>query len=249
LTGGVFATRLADTTGDIDGTGEGSVLGVGAIGALDGNGRTNARVVDNMLEGNLGDDIFIQSFTSTLDPIASAGTWTAAAFASTAYQTDPLARLNLVLRGNRGDSIDVLEVGAFYNNAEAVFKSRGAVAPAGPFTSPTRERNAQRVPARGVGGDQLPPFISPDLLVGNGFQYPGVGVSTFRVESDHSVSGFLTGEDFAVDFLPVPPLFNANGIRTGLSAPFGWTEVPPGTFQFDDAFLEIEPRPPTIPGG
>jgi len=256
LTGTGFATTLADTTGDVfgDGSGFGSILGVGANNALIGNGRTNARVTNNSLQGNLGEDIFIQSFISTLAPTTSAGAWTAAAFAPTTYQTDPLARLNLVLRGNTGDSIGVLEVGAFYSNAEAVFKSRDSMAaPGGPFLpGGARERNAQRLPARGVGTAQLPPFISPDLLVGNGFQYPGMGQSTFRVESDHEISGFLTGEDFFVDFLPVPPIFNANGISRitpFLDMPYGWVEVPPGTFQFDDAFLDIEPQPPTIPGG
>lgn len=256
LTGPGFTTSLADTTGDIlgDGTGLGSILGVGANNALIGNGRTNARIINNTFEGNLGEDFFVNSFASTVDPTGSAGTWDTMVFAPMTYQTDPLARLNLVFRGNTGDSVDVLEVGAFYDNAEATFKSRTGAAPAGPFTDAARQRNAQRLPARGTGLGQLPPFVSPDLIGGSpGFQYPGMGQSTFRVESDHDVAGFLTGEGFEVDFLPVPPLLNAQGefdplFSNNLDMPYGWVEVPPGTFQFDDPFLTILPQPPTIPG-
>lgn len=252
LTGPGFATMLADTTGDFlgDGSGQGIALGVGANNALVGNGRVNARIVNNTMEGNLGDDVLIQSFTSTVNPTGSAGAWTVGAFGVTAYQTDPLARLNLVFSGNVGNSLDVLETGAFYANAEGAFKSRlVTAAPPGPFTVATRERNAQRLPARGVGADQLAPNVSPDLGVGSGFQYPGVGLSTFRVESNFDTSGFLQeAEGFAIDFLPVPPISNAAGILTpGGTMPYGWTPVPPGTFQYDDPFLLVEPQPPTIP--
>ena len=257
LTGAAIATRLADSTGDIlgDGSGFGTVLGVGANNALIGNGRTNARIINNTFEGNLGEDVFINSFTST-QVVNSGGMWDTMAFAADPmYQSDPLARLNLVFRGNTGDSLDVTEIGAVYAGADAAFKSRDGMAnPPGPFAgaSTMRERNAQRLPARGTGTAQLAPGLgSPDLLVGNGYQYPGVGQSTFRVEADNDVSGFLTGQGFSVDFLPVPPPSNANGeLRNGpgLDMPFGWTEVPPGTFQFDDPFLTILPQPATIPG-
>lgn len=240
------STTIADTTGDIfgDGSGFGSIIGVGANSATFGNGRMNARVINNTFEGNLGDDVYIESFNSTVDPATTAGTWDAMAFTVMTYQTDPLARLNLVFRGNVGNSLNVTNVGAFYANAEAVFKSRlgGMTNPPGPFTSGTRRRNAQRVPVRGTGVNQLPPTVSPD----NGaFQYPGMGASTFRIESDFDVSGFQSGDTFFLDGTPIPPTFNANGIFLPGTIvgeqPFGWGTAAPGSFQFDAAFIGVAP--------
>ena len=239
------ATIVADTTGDPfgGGIGFGQTIGVGANSAIFGNGRMNARVVNNTFEGNLGDDVFIQSFTSTSvgNLTASAGTWDAMQFTVMAYESDPLARLNLVFRGNTGNSLNVTNVGAFYANGEGAFKSRLAMAtPGGPFINAARRRNAQRVPARGDILNQLPPILSPD----NGaFQYPGMGASTFRIESDFDVSGFQAGDTFFLDGTPIPPIFNANGIfRAGIDEmPYGWGTAAPGVFQFDDAFLGIAP--------
>lgn len=216
--------------------------GVGAIagGLFDGNGRVNARIVDNLFGSQLGDDVLIEGFQSTVNPTASAGTWDAMTFIVTAYESDPLARLNLAFRGNVGDSLDVNRLGASYNNAEGVFKSRLITAvPGGPFTSATRERNAQRIPSRAA--DFSAPFFSPDFGV---FQYPGVGVSTFRVESDVDVSGFRqTGAMFAIDGAPVPPSINAVGVPfpTNLfgELPFGWNTAGPGTFGIDTPFSGV----------
>ncbi len=242
------ATIVADTTGDIlgSGSGFGQTIGVGANNATFGNGRMNARVVNNTFEGNLGDDVFIQSFTSTGvgSLTQSAGTWNDMQFVVMAYESDPLARLNLVFRGNTGNSLNVTNVGAFYNNAEGTFKSRTAMMapqPTGPFgNNATRRRNAQRVPARGDLINQLAPLDGPDV---GRFQYPGMGASTFRIESDFDVSGFQSGDTFFLDGTPIPPIFNANGIfRVGLNEmPYGWGVAAPGAFQFDDAFLGVAP--------
>lgn len=240
------ATIVADTTGDPFGGGFGQTIGVGANGATFGNGRMNARVVNNTFEGNLGDDVFIQSFTSTNvgNLTGSAGTWNDMQFVVMAYESDPLARLNLVFRGNTGNSLNVTNVGAFYNNAEGTFKSRTAMMapqPTGPFgNNATRRRNAQRVPARGDLINQLAPLDGPDV---GRFQYPGMGASTFRIESDFDVSGFQSGDTFFLDGTPIPPIFNANGIfRPGLNEmPYGWGAAAPGTFQFDDAFIGVAP--------
>jgi hypothetical protein len=241
------ATIVGDTTGDIfsDGSGFGQTIGVGANNATFGNGRMNARVINNEFEGNLGDDVFIQSFTSTdvNNLTSSAGTWDDMVFTVMAYESDPLARLNLVFRGNTGNSLNVTNVGAFYNDAEGTFKSRTvmmAPQPSGPFQNAARRRNAQRVPARGDTVNQLPPLISPDNGV---FQYPGTGASTFRIESDFDVSGFQSGDTFFLDGTPIPPLFNANGIfRAGQDEiPYGWGATAPGSFQFDNAFIGVAP--------
>lgn len=222
------ATDVADTTGDVngDGSGRGETVGVGANSALFGNGRVNARVINNTFEGNFGDDVYMQSFISTVDP-ATGGTWNATVFApALTYQTDPLARLNLVFGGNVGNSLNITNAAATYTNADPVFKSRLATQnPPGPFLT-AGGRNAQRTQARTDGfGRSLSPATGPD----NGsYQYSGQGVSTFRVEGNFDVSGFQTGDGFTID----------NGIfDTGAA----WGVAAPGTFQFDDPFFGIAP--------
>lgn len=84
---------------------------------------------------------------------------------------------------------------AFYNNAEATFKSRTTgtgTAPTfnGPFTSATRRRNAQR---------QAAVVNNP---TGTAFLYPGMGESTFRVAGDDIFDPFLnpTGQFLTAPF-------------------------------------------------
>ena len=249
--GGSGPFTIADPTGTSGGT-----TAVGTNSSTFGNGRINARVINNELQGNLGDDVYIESFTSTVDPVVSAGTWDAMVFTVMAYQSDPLARLNLVFRGNVGNSINVTtgqffasanpgqspSVGAFYANGEADFKSRlNTATPGGPFAVADRRRNAQRIPYRDEGTTQLPPLPlnSPEFGF---YQYPGMGASTFRVESDFDLSGFQNGDSFELDFLPNDP-FPINGLQVPFVPPirfgeqrFGWGAATPGTFQFDQAF-------------
>jgi hypothetical protein len=214
-----------------------NAVGANSAGLTDGNGRVNARITDNTFDGNQGEDVIFESFVSTAAPAVTAGTWDATAFTVTAYEGDPLARLNLVFRGNSGQSIDVTRAGASYGTAEGVFKSRlNSATPGGPFTTATRARNAQRIPARG--GDVAAPILSLD---GGIFEYAGVGASTFRVESDFETTNFLTGDTFAIDGQPIPPTFNVspNAVPLGTSPGelgFAWGTVAPGTFQFDEPF-------------
>lgn len=247
----------ADGTGDLFGSGFGDFSGNG-VGSNSGesmffgNGRVNARIADNMFQGNLGDDVFIQSFTATPDPAATAGTWDATTFVvNPGFRQDPLARLNLVFTGNTGNSLNVTNVGAFYNNAEPVFKSReaagqGGQTPGGPFRingGDVRRRNAQRIAFRGDSlFNALAPFTGPDvnLLTGLGiFEYAGMGVSTFRIESDFEEIGFNTaGFGFFTDSNTGDPIFDANGVSRPNSIfpeelPYGWGTVAPGTFSFD----------------
>ena len=236
---GVFgATNVADTTGDIngDGSGLGETVGVGANNALFGNGRVNARIVNNTFEGNLGDDVFMQSFISTVDPITG-GTWDANQFTpANNYQTDPLARLNLVFRGNVGNSLNVTNTAASYNDADGTFKSRlNTATPGGPFPTANQfgaGRNAQRTQARtNEFGASLNPQTGPDINPATGvgrYQYPGVGVSTFRLESNFDISGFQSADGFIID-----GGFFSTGTAWGLAAP--------NSFQFDAAFLGIAP--------
>ncbi len=217
--------------------------GVGNAGLV-GNGRVNARVTDSTFGGNFGSDVLVESFTSTVDPATSQGVWDALNFIPTVFQRDALARLNMVFKNNTGDALDVTRgesdrsagdpsVGASYANAEGVFKSRlFAPAPGGPFNSPTRRRNAQRLASANG------PFAAPGTPGGAfGFAYDGVGDSTFRIESDFNTAGFISGDTFVGDFGPVPPVANANGVPFNNAIfgelPFGWdTSVAVGTFQF-----------------
>lgn len=247
----------ADSTGDIFGglgIGDQSGNGVGSNSGDNmffGNGRVNARIADNMFQGNLGDDVFIQGYTATPPLPGTTGTWDANTFTvNPGFRQDPLARLNLAFTGNTGNSLNVTNVGAFYNNAEAVFKSReaagqGGQTPGGPFPingGDTRRRNAQRIAFRGdTLQNALAPFTGPDVnpLTGIGiFEYAGMGVSTFRIENDFDVSGFNSlNLGFITDSNTGDPVFDANGVfRPGFvfgEQPYGWGEVAPGTFTFD----------------
>jgi trimeric autotransporter adhesin len=204
--------------------------------ASDGRGGVIATITNNMFNGNFGEDVFIEGFVSTVDPATTGGAWTdqnTAArdpandlFTPSGYQSDPLARLDLIFTGNTGDSVDVSRSGASYNNAEAVFKSRtigqdngtdgGFFDDPGPFTSGTRARNAQRLAAREV--NAFGNFTAPSLTIGasDSFLYPGVGLSTFRRTAASTTTGFTAADLFTDSVLL--------GIQFG-ELPFQW-----GTF-------------------
>lgn len=90
-------------------------------------GDMDAIIENNWFAGNLNIDFVTESFVSAPAPGVGG--------------PDPLARLDLRLRGNSMDEADVTRIGAFYNNADAI-QSQNSV-----FTSSTRQRNAQRLPA------------------------------------------------------------------------------------------------------
>jgi hypothetical protein len=184
------------------------------------NGGVNAIIDDNFFSGNAGNDVSISSFTSTEDLAKTTGTWNATTFPATTLLGDPLARLNLEFKGNTGDEADVTQLGASYNNAEEVFKSRlkSATDP-GPFTSATRRRNAQRL------GSNTGIYAAPVTPAGHVYYYPGVGDSTFRVTSDSDTSGFGTADGFG-------DTVNYVGAIANDELPFGWATVAPGSFTF-----------------
>lgn len=193
-------------------------------GLADTRAGITANIRDNTLQGNIGSDVFFQSFVSTVDPLASQGTWDAATFNLTQYQTDPLARLDLVYAGNTAGTTQATNAGAAYINDESLFKSRTVgQTPAGPFPAGTRARNAQRLAARNVapGGTQLDPnavFAQPSFL------FPGVGESTFRVDLSLGGNVFGAGSGFIPDDVPYVDVNSANGI--GPALPFGWGPLP-----------------------
>lgn len=204
---------------------------------LAGNGRVNARIVNNAFGGNAGSDFYVQSFTSTIDPADSEFEWDPVnpnPGPIDTYESDPLARLNLVFRGNTGDGVNVTTSGivganlaAYYENEDDL-KSRPSDAdPPGPFDPGTesRRRNAQR-----IGADLDIPQVATAVF------YPGTGASTFRVESDWDLSGFTGGDTFFIDGAPLPPFYSGAFLPDSLGiieeTPYGWGEVAAGTFQF-----------------
>lgn len=183
-----------------------------------GRGGVGATVTNNRFGGNFGNDIYYESFTSTVAPGTTAGTWDATTFDVTFYEGDPLARLDLIQTGNTFDSTQVNNVGAFYNDGDAVFKSRDiAQADPGPFLDGARQRNAQRLGFR----DGLPPGTPGGLS--DLFLYAGMGESTFRIQT-----GFDAAAGFFIDNAPYNSIFDANGVINGFPfgefMPYGWTE-------------------------
>ncbi|MBX3440237.1 MAG: right-handed parallel beta-helix repeat-containing protein, partial [Planctomycetaceae bacterium] len=179
------------------------------VGGLTGRGGVLGTITSNSFSGNFGVDVLFESFTSTVDP-STGTTWDAMAFNAAGYQSDPLARFDVTFTGNTGDAADVTRFGAFYDNADAVFKSRDtAQTPAGPFdVGGARLRNAQRLASRTAPFND--PLVSPDMGT---FLYPGVGSSTFRASAGSTTAGFSISDGFG----STVPL----GILTG-ELPFTW---------------------------
>ncbi len=238
----------ADETGtnDLNGNGVGTNETLDVFGNVIGNGRVNAQVTGNLFDANNGQDVYIESFTSTVDPAETEDAWDDTDFIVTVFEGDPLARLNLSFSGNTGSSLQVTNgesdrntnpggsnvVGAYYNNDEPLFKSRlFDETPPGPFLVEDRRRNAQRIADR----DSLPPFGGPD---GGLFEYPGMGVSTFRIETGYDTvdplgtAQFTAGRGFLFD-----QILGSDGIPFSVpltfgELPFAWLEAPAGTFDF-----------------
>lgn len=244
--------RVGTTDGGFSYTYDGGYASDG-FGNAD-RGGVIASVTGNIFNGNQGDDILVHSFTSTVDP-ATGVSWTTPTsgtpvFDPTGYQSDPLARLDLILTGNVFDSVvfnntsTILtpdgEVGAYYNNSDGTFKSRvntpGTPEVEGPFNSATRRRNATRLASRYSTNVPLPP--QPPLLnTHQEFLFPGMGNSTFRVREGSntytdgsSATGllFLYDQPWLVgDPSLVDATFEASGVGfTGANIagelPFGW---------------------------
>jgi hypothetical protein len=142
------------------GTGDGGygpfAFGIGSDGGFASQGFAGvvANVTGNFMSGNLGADIYTESFVSTVDPPTTAGTWNGTDFPGNNfnYEGDPLARLDLTFVNNTLEEASFNNAGAFYDNAEGTFKSRtfGRTAPDpnGPFRDADRRRNAQRLAYR-----------------------------------------------------------------------------------------------------
>jgi hypothetical protein len=204
-----------------------------------GRGGVGATVTNNTFHGNLGDDVSFSSFTSTVNPVVTAGTWDTVTFSITTYEADPLARLDLSFHNNTFDStglnagntanVNPRIVGANFNdNNEEDFKSReNDSTPPGPFIDGERVRNAERLAGRFLGVlDPSTPQLAPT------FRFSGIGQSTFRL-LDASNGGATTAGDvaaagFITDVNPyLNPFTDARGVvqpsAFGNDMPFGWT--------------------------
>ncbi len=221
--------------------------GTGIEFASGGYSGVVANVLDNTFSGNQGDDFYVHSFTSTVDPAVTTGTWSTTQYGITSYTPDPLARLDLFFGGNVMDSMTANnfntssnvtpdnQVGAFYDNADP-FKSRlgttGAPTPTGPFTSTSRRRNATRL-ASDWPTDPMDPTTGtlPPNFPDNGYawRYDGMGDSTFRVQytSANTIGGSVIAAPAVLFNLDNPQFANnpnhvdANGEASG----WGFTGV------------------------
>ncbi len=169
---------------------------------------------NNTITGNFGSDAYFESFVSTVDPVATAGTWGATndPTAITAFQSDALARLDLNWENNTVNATDANNAGAAYAVTDT-FKSRLNTLGAnpGPFNSTSRNRNAQRQAAR----------IANLNAPGAGtFLYSGTGASTFRVDSTGDTAPFILDTNpFVVTPNDANGIFNGNLIG---ELPWGW---------------------------
>lgn len=231
---------------DVNGTGGADLGGTGVQGNADnttgfvlrvgstdgGNGITDpggfaatrggviGTVTNNAFGGNFGNDLLIEGFASTGDP-NSGTTWNNTDFNANGYQSDPLARLDLIfgtaVAGTDNTFVSGLftQTGAVYTNTDANFKSR-VDNPAnndedGPFSTGARRRNAQRLAVRTYpDGTSFGPGAFPGFAGssdGGVFLYPGLGDSTFRINraavgGDAGITE-LIGEGFIFDTSPL----------------------------------------------
>jgi hypothetical protein len=166
-----------------------------------GNGRINARVTNNIFDGNFGNDFLAEAYVSTVDPNTTGGTWDTNTFAPSGYETDPLSRMNLVFDGNTGNGMDPHSgLTPAYSNDEQNFKSRqGNKNPPGPFSSGTRARSACNIPWRNTPYGSIGPFMLPPVasVIAPEFQFPGMGIEkTFRVQIGFDTAGTGPGDEF-----------------------------------------------------
>lgn len=168
INGEGFATGPGTVGGLIDGTPQ-NINRVGSSAPRTTktqiNSRTNASISNNDFEGNFGDDFRVESFVSTVDPQTSQSNWdqpgAAPPYDLGAYQSDPLARLNLDFRGNSGNGLNVRNLGTYYTNSEPIFKSKTIhVSAPVPFGNSARRRDVTRVPSR-IAHESVAHYVNP----------------------------------------------------------------------------------------
>jgi hypothetical protein len=210
------ATPDADWTHNstqISGTLGGLVIRVGTVDSIGvqrsavagfelGRSGVSAEVWRNSFDGNFGADVYFDNFTSSMVRLSRDNFSTAQTpnFRWLDGYRDPLSRFNLSFRENAGNSLDVLNGFAYYDNWESLFKSRDVqqstapnaainpLPPAGHFNNPGRRRNATRTIGRADNAMGDAPGSYDFGFVD--WSYDGTGTSTWRVESDFDFGNF-----------------------------------------------------------
>lgn len=180
-----------------------------------GESGIDAEVLDNTFNGNFGASAFFDAFTSALawqsqgqfddDAAGHAGTilWRQGT-------RDPLSRFDLVFRGNRGNSLDVVNGFAFQDNEEDYFKSRHinnttsppndhahggtTLTPGGHFgRGVPAGTDRARIGTRTSGFFNVVGQVPGSTYQGTPFEwsYDGHGTPTWRVESDYDFNNFV----------------------------------------------------------
>ncbi|QDT63090.1 right-handed parallel beta-helix repeat-containing protein [Calycomorphotria hydatis] len=212
LTSGFSSTGLVMRVGTSGGEDDQGAFTIGVQAPNPDVGGVIATITGNTSSGNLGDDYYFESFTSTVDPTANVFTQTIVSplngteefDVTNEGQSDPLARLALTFNSNILDSIDATNVGAFYTNADGVKSAVNdptdgvTAAQTGPFDTNTRPRNAQRIGIIGntVAGVTLPGPDGPSVV------FPGLGDSTFTVlgTDTNTIGGVIRLNSFVTVF-------------------------------------------------
>ena len=247
LGGLVVRVGTVDSVGRIDQANPDEELGLSGI---------DAEIVSNTFDGNIGADVYFDSFTSQI-PAQSQGNHNSTDVPNFSWNQgyrDPLSRFDLVFRDNSGNSLDVINGFAYLDNWESEFKSRSGsssapnhahnpLGPGGPL-SPDRFRNQTRTTGyfNSVGdvpSSQLFPYV---MISGFLWAYDGWGTPTWRVESDFSTSNFPTVDPTLgfSDFYDVQNLGIKTGEEayqwdTGKNAP-GFVGLTPYSLQRGDVF-------------
>ncbi|MEZ6039565.1 MAG: ubiquitin-activating E1 FCCH domain-containing protein [Planctomycetaceae bacterium] len=199
----------------------------------------DAEILDNSFDGNYGSDVYFDNFVSQIGwqmgTIFDAGS--NPQFRWNRGYRDPLSRFDLVFRGNTGNTLDVINGFAFYDNWEGVFKSRqvtigGNPNPSGDFGSGelTRKRNATRTTGlqffNDIGTDPL--FWSRDFFNNSDaadyvvtWSYEGLGTSAWRIERDFAGQNSFTQTNSTLGFSDFFDVINLGSTGRG-EMPYQW---------------------------
>ncbi len=191
----------------------GSVDSVGELEAADPESElslsgVDAEVYRNSFDGNIGADVYFDSFTSQI-PAQSIGNLDTADDPDYRWDLgyrDPLSRFDLVFRENSGNSLDVINGFAYLDNHETEFKSRSDISsapnhghnltsPTGPFSRTyDRFRNQTRTIGYFNSVGDVPSSQAMNLVGLPFWSYDGWGTPTWRVESDFDFNNFTTSD-------------------------------------------------------
>ncbi|MFN9720936.1 MAG: PKD domain-containing protein [Planctomycetota bacterium] len=183
LGGLVIRVGAADSVGPIRVANTPRELGLSGI---------DAEVWKNTFDGNFGADVYFDNFVSQIAPQSgdNFNEGLTPTYRWIIGYRDPLSRFDLAFRENTGNSLDVINGFAFYDNWEGWFKSRLAGDPRNPsgdWGNPYRFRNATRTAGVQFFNDIGIDPTSVDLVAGTNiypWSYDGLGTTTWRIESD-----------------------------------------------------------------